>query len=29
MQRNNWIKLVLASSLAVGAWVGTVSAQEI
>ena len=29
MHRNNWIKLVLASSLAVGAWVGTASAQEI
>ena len=29
MHRNKWIKLVLASSLAVGAWVGTASAQEI
>lgn len=29
MHRNNWIKLVLASSLAVGAWVGAANAQEI
>jgi len=29
MQRKNWINLVLTTSLALGAWVGSVSAQEI